>query len=254
MILYLIKNKTTGKEYVGITSKTLPVRWSQHKWSSENGSEYHLHRAMRKYGVDDFEISAIASASDFESLNKLESVEIERRSTKSPHGYNMTNGGDGIRGFQHSDETRAKIRSAHSGKTLSDSHKAALLKAITGRKMNDAHRLALSSRVVTDEEREARRERAMGNTWAKGAVRTEAQKDAVRKSSTGRVFSEESREKIRAARAIQEPTFGMLGKSHSDETKAKMRSAKLGKKKSPETIERMKIAAKKRCEAKRASG
>ena len=124
--------------------------------------------------------------------------------------------------------------------------------ANTGRKMPPAHVDALRNRVVSEEDRAARRDRAMGNKWSVGIKRTDAQKEAVRVAATGRVMSDETKQKIRAARAKQEPTYGMAGKSHDDETKAKMRAAKLGKKKSPETIERMNRAAKKRWEVKRA--
>jgi len=91
----------------------------------------------------------------------------------------------------------------------------------------------------------------MGNQWAKGAIRSPEFAAAITARQTGRLLKEETKEKIRAARALQEPTFGMLGKSHSDDTKAKMSAAHKGKKKSPETIERMKIAARKRMAEKK---
>lgn len=167
------------------------------------------------------------------------------------YGYNMTDGGDGFMGGKHSDEARAKMRLSHAGKTLSRDHIEALIKANTGRKMPQSHTEALKARVVSEEERQRRRERAKGNKWAVGSVRTVEQRASLALAAASRVASEETKAKIRAARAQQAPTYGMAGKTHSDETKAKMREAKLGKKKSPETIEKMRQAAKRRVEAKR---
>ena len=41
----------------------------------------------------------------------------------NPDGLNFTRGGDGVSGYTHSEETRAKLSEAHKGKTLSQEHK-----------------------------------------------------------------------------------------------------------------------------------
>ena len=90
-------------------------------------------------------------------------------------------------------------------------------------------------------------------------------------SQAGKFVSEEARENMRAAQqrrkdsgyvppAITDEARAKIGAAHkgkvmSEETKAKLRAANLGKKKgpkSPETIERMQVAAKARWAKKRA--
>lgn len=55
--LYIIKNKITGGFYCG-SSVNMSVRWSNHKQSAKKGSKKspHLYNAIRKYGIDNFEI------------------------------------------------------------------------------------------------------------------------------------------------------------------------------------------------------
>src|SRR3546814_17579637 len=52
----------------------------------------------------------------------------------SPAGYNLTLGGEGNPGRVVTPETRAKLRLAHTGKTLSAEHRAQLSAAKMGRK------------------------------------------------------------------------------------------------------------------------
>lgn len=263
MILYVITNTANGKKYVGITTKTAAIRWRQHLRRVAAGSGHALHRAIAKYGEEAFRVDAIAQADCLDALKALEVAEIARLGTLGAGGYNMTAGGDGAAGYSHSDderearrrrrlgarhteEAKAKIRETHQGKRLSADHIAALVAANTGRPMSDRQRQALHERDISDQERLERRERALGNSWSVGIKRTPEQCAAIGDRSRGRKASDETRAKIRERRAEQLPTFGMLGKSHSDDTRAKMRAAKVGRKKSPETIERMREAARRR--------
>lgn len=56
MIVYLVTCVATQvrKQYVGITSKSLGARWSQHKSDARSGRTINrpLHKALRKYGFD----------------------------------------------------------------------------------------------------------------------------------------------------------------------------------------------------------
>lgn len=263
MLLYVITNIANGKKYVGITTKTVKVRWRQHLRRVAAGSTHAIHRAIAKYGEQAFAIEAVAKAESMEELAAMEVAEIARLGTFGERGYNMTAGGEGTVGYahteeecearrerrtgtKHTEEARAKIRAAHQDKTLSPEHIAALVTANTGRPMSARQKRALHDREISEEEREARRQRAMGNKWSVGIKRTPEQCAAIGERSRGRKASEETRAKIRARRAEQAPTFGMRGKKHSAGTREKMRAAKLGKKKSPETIERMRQAARRR--------
>ena len=55
--IYKITNKINQKSYIGETTTTLKKRWHDHireSFSEGHGYNYHLHCAIRKYGLDNF--------------------------------------------------------------------------------------------------------------------------------------------------------------------------------------------------------
>lgn len=100
---YIITNKKTGKEYVGITSRSVKVRWNQHKSGAKN-KKYYLYRSMRKHGVDSFSIKEIVRTNSHETIEKWEVVTILARNTFAPDGYNLTLGGEGVKGYKYTKE------------------------------------------------------------------------------------------------------------------------------------------------------
>ena len=90
--IYRITNTTTGDFYVGKTERNLPRRFKEHCYAAKYGSQTHLHRAIRKYGVASFVIEAIESHVTIESLSDKEMMWIEKLIPQ----YNMTKGGEGI--------------------------------------------------------------------------------------------------------------------------------------------------------------
>jgi group I intron endonuclease len=120
MIIYLLRNTITSKEYVGQTIRTLDERWKQHLKDAKAGSPYAIHRAIRKYGPDFFERSVLAETDSFDELNKLEIEHIALRGTFGETGYNQTIGGDGVMTLRrHSPETREKISALQKGRKQS---------------------------------------------------------------------------------------------------------------------------------------
>lgn len=91
--LYVIRNKRSGKEYVGITINPLWQRFNGHKRNAKIGVKSKLYNAMRRYGFDSFEIELIRSnARSFAELQKQEAKEILRRDSIQC-GYNVSPGG-----------------------------------------------------------------------------------------------------------------------------------------------------------------
>lgn len=90
-IIYRITNTVNEHIYVGKTTKTLGIRFSQHIHEAiKRNSQTHLHRAIRKYGVDVFTIELLEhTAAD--AIGVREEFWI---ANLKPH-YNMTQGGDG---------------------------------------------------------------------------------------------------------------------------------------------------------------
>ena len=65
--IYLITNKENGKQYVGKTSYTVGLRWQDHKKNFRRILDnMAIHKAMNKYGIDNFkyiEIEKITKSS-----------------------------------------------------------------------------------------------------------------------------------------------------------------------------------------------
>lgn len=108
--VYCIVNTTNGKCYVGKTVTNLRRRWWGHVKSANAGSTNYIHNAIRKHGKDAFDILSLEECDDSD-LSSLEMMWIRLLATNKI-GYNLTEGGDGILGFHHSDETRRKISEA----------------------------------------------------------------------------------------------------------------------------------------------
>ena len=91
-IIYVIKNDINDKLYVGKTVTTLANRWLHHKDDYQKYN-WHLYRAMRKYGIEHFWIEQIEECDD-DIINEREKYWIKELNTLK-EGYNMTPGGDG---------------------------------------------------------------------------------------------------------------------------------------------------------------
>lgn len=113
--IYMIENKVNKKAYVG-QAVDIFGRWRRH--IRELSGQYHynryLQRAWDKYGEENFEFSIIEECDECE----LDAKEIYWVAEKDSfyNGYNETKGGDGVRGYKHSDEQRKKMSERMSGK------------------------------------------------------------------------------------------------------------------------------------------
>lgn len=91
--LYLIRNKKSPKQYVGITIGSLESRLKQHFSAARRGRKGALQNAINYYGEENFTIELISNnARSFEELQDLEIVEIAKRDCIK-NGYNTAYGG-----------------------------------------------------------------------------------------------------------------------------------------------------------------
>ena len=99
--IYKITNKNSGAVYIGQTSRDYKTRWNEHL--NYLGQDYDpqkaslLHRALNKYGKNDFDFEVIEETDD---LNEREQYWIEYYhcyiyDPLYEKGYNMTPGGKG---------------------------------------------------------------------------------------------------------------------------------------------------------------
>lgn len=93
MVVYKITNTINGKMYVGQTRKNVEDRFRQHINDAIAGRGHYLHRAIRKYGIDNFTIEVLAETDDENELNRLEEYYIRSLRTVEC-GYNLSYGGD----------------------------------------------------------------------------------------------------------------------------------------------------------------
>ena len=108
-VIYKLTCLISGKPYVGKTKQKLEKRMSQHRYDSKKGSQG-LGAAIRKYGWENFTVEVI-EVCPVEQLNEREIFWIAELNSKSPHGYNLTDGGEGL--VNPSAETRAKMSANH---------------------------------------------------------------------------------------------------------------------------------------------
>jgi predicted GIY-YIG superfamily endonuclease len=116
--LYAI-DSPSGKRYIGITADTLGSRWRAHRAHAKRSDEGALQKAIRKYGASAMRVKPLVIANDYEYLKELERKAIAAFRCKVPHGYNMTDGGDGVLGVIVTEEGR-KRRCDAQQKSFSD--------------------------------------------------------------------------------------------------------------------------------------
>ena len=114
--IYVICNRLNDKKYVGQTClETVEQRFKSHLDSAKYGSNLHLHRAMRKHGVESFDIQQLEECSA-EDIDEREKFWINELKTFGSAGYNSTIGGQhGFRDRKHSEETKKKCSEVHRG-------------------------------------------------------------------------------------------------------------------------------------------
>jgi group I intron endonuclease len=181
--IYIITNKTNKKQYVGQTWNTIKNRWMEHCCPSETGCKK-LHRAIKKYGKENFDIYFLTVCGTQETANYWEDFFIEKYNTIKT-GYNLRKGGSrgkhteatkkkiskAKKGQKHTAETKQKIGDANRGRIPSEETKNKLSIALMGKnkgkpsplkntkksletlqRMSDAHKGIKSSKRMFNEQ------------------------------------------------------------------------------------------------------
>lgn len=121
--IYKITNLINGKIYIGKTNNLIR-RWGEHLKHAKAGKPYPIHRAISKYGAENFSKEIIGTYFDeHDSLQgEIELISLYKANDMNI-GYNLTTGGDGVVGYTFTKEAKRKISKAMTGKTLSEEHK-----------------------------------------------------------------------------------------------------------------------------------
>lgn len=160
VIIYKATNTVNGKVYIGKTTRTLEERRKEHEYeATRRDRNFAFYNAIRKYGTDVFEWKIIDKATTEDELNEKERYWIAYyNAVNRDHGYNMTEGGDGVkpneevreklsesirRRWQDGDY-RKKVVEAHKRKTLSEETRRKISEAQKGRKHTEETKRKLS--------------------------------------------------------------------------------------------------------------
>ena len=91
--IYKITNQINQKSYIGLTTQAYDERWKQHIRSIGTNNEYAIHKAFKKYGIENFSFEIIEEC-DNSLLAEKEKFWIKQFNTFL-NGYNLTRGGEG---------------------------------------------------------------------------------------------------------------------------------------------------------------
>ena len=216
-VIYYLRNLVNGKGYVGQSTEH-EHRWQVHiRTASVIGVTTLLHRAIRKYGVENFSAEVVCTCA-VEKLNARETFYIKKLSTfvDEPNGggYNLTLGGDFPRPSKETIERRsASLRltyaldptlrhrtgGAHKGKTVSPAVRAKISTAHKGVRLSAQHVEALRGSWLSGTRKSANTEECSRKISA-GLKKRYATDDALRQrlsdAHKGSTFSEEHRRKL----------------------------------------------------------
>ena len=141
-VIYCIESPS-GKKYVGQTVE-FERRMYVHKLTAEINARKPLHRAIKKYGWENINVSILNHCSE-QALDDVEIFWIAQLETDSSKGYNLTSGGGkGTSGHKHSPETKQKMSNLGIGRTHSAETKQKLADLNVGKKLSEETKLKMS--------------------------------------------------------------------------------------------------------------
>lgn len=125
---YLITCLINNRQYIGITSRGLRHRWSEHVYDSKaRNKKMAISRAIAKYGAENFRMDALCSARSWEDICAVEPILIIQWKTRRPNGYNISEGGEGPFGVKRTAESVERSASKHRGKPCHPNTRAAAM-------------------------------------------------------------------------------------------------------------------------------
>lgn len=230
-VVYKITNKINGKSYIGQTLN-LNKRLRDHRYSAKHlypsNAGQPIVKAIREFGFENFDVDVLFTSEVFEDkrelkklLHEKEMYFIEKHDTIN-NGYNVTKGGAGTKGLKLSAEKIELLRRINLGKKFGDVFK-------------ERARQRLLNLWKDESFRKMRSEATSGKNNPMYGVRLVGEKN----HNFGKPMSEDVKRKISEARrgkghpstpeTNKKISEALKGIKRSEETRAKIRAAVLGK-------------------------
>jgi group I intron endonuclease len=233
MIIYEIKNKVNGKIYIG--------QHSSDELGSYWGSGKLIKRAIKKYGIENFERTILEKCSNKNELNERERYWIKEKDSINS-GYNLTEGGtggDNSKFINYSEEWVEKQRdnAKQYWDSLSEEELRERSLKVSGENNGMFGKVGYWKdknipREIIQKGLESRRSyEGEGNPNWKGGV-------SKKQCKCGKdiVLNNETCSECRDRSGVNNPFYG---RTHSYETKSKLSKIRIGKK--PSNIRKVKI-------------
>lgn len=164
--IYKITNHINGNVYIG-QSVEIEKRWENHKTGKCNSHKSLVHKAILKYGIDNFSFTVLIEC-PIEKLDFFECYYIRYFDSLAPNGYNLCGGGN-----KHKQVSEVLREIISKGTKLGMNNSEVRKKCSLGGKMHSGKKQKLENVL----------KRAASNT---GKTRSEESKQKMRESAIRR--------------------------------------------------------------------
>jgi len=187
--VYVITNLLNGKRYVGQTTKTLRERFLKHKHKKVDTL---IHKAIKEFGEKNFTIEELDIGYSREELHEKEIFYIRQLNTFEPNGYNLTVGGQGVKGYKFSEEERRRLSNSHKGYVMPQEQKDKISKSNKKPKTKQhAENISKGLKEYYKQNPISEEARKRMSEARKGIRHTEETKEKISKANKGRKMGEE---------------------------------------------------------------
>ncbi len=175
--VYVHTNLINGKRYVGITSQKPQKRWD---WGGGYRKNIHFFRSIRKYGWNNFSHEIIQDNLTKDEACAMEIKLIAEYKTTDPqYGYNVAEGGGGVAGYHHTEETKRllseKLSGANNpnfgGATISERQRELSIQRNLGKKLSEEHKKKIGDALRGRKHHTEERKRQMSEIYRKKVMR-----------------------------------------------------------------------------------